>query len=376
MMRLKNGLAVFTAGILEFKERIAELSAAITDEAGLTQKEAQFRQFRKECAAYILEQTSDDIGKELAQLMNEEDTYQVPGAKPLPQRIQLFQNRVRNMPRTFDYLLNIIELSDPLRSGHSFKEERSEWTVNQKQNFLLYKLYSLRKTDRHWDTGLIFDFNEIELDGPSEGLELTMAIKKMGLVEAIGTRGGASAKITTAGKSYVEQHLLKPEEGPRAPSEDILDIFVSHSSQDEQAARLLVDLVKTAFNLPSKRIRCTSLDGYNLPAGSSVDEQLKKEVYGCKVLIGLISEQSVRSAYVLFELGARWGASRPMIPLLIGRSALLEGPLKGIHAISAFSQEQLYQLIEQLKVLLDLEPELPPVYQDKIHVLARYAAQN
>ena len=67
-----------------------------------------------------------------------------------------------------------------------------------------------------------------------------------------------------------------------------------------------------------------------------IDPALKEEVLGSKVLIGLISVASIRSVYVLFELGARWGANLDIAPLLapgVGTD-LLKGPLGGIKARS------------------------------------------
>src|SRR5688500_1138362 len=115
-----------------------------------------------------------------------------------------------------------------------------------------------------------------------------------------------------------------------------IDIFLSHSSRDSELAKALVELFRAAFSLPAKRIRCTSVSGYKLPAGADTDEQLRKETVEARVLLGLITELSVDSAYVLFELGARWGAKKFLAPLLgAGRGPeILGGPLSGLNALS------------------------------------------
>ena len=41
-------------------------------------------------------------------------------------------------------------------------------------------------------------------------------------------------------------------------------LFISHSSKDEHIVKLLVNLIKNAFPIPSDKIRCTSLAGYGL----------------------------------------------------------------------------------------------------------------
>src|SRR5690606_20324920 len=117
-----------------------------------------------------------------------------------------------------------------------------------------------------------------------------------GYVETIGTKDGLSAKITSVGKLFWEENSKNVS---NKETEKIMDIFISHSSQDADTAKLLIDLLKTSLNLSSSKIRCTSVNGYRLPAGTSTDETLKKEVHDSKVLIGLISPKSINSAYVL-----------------------------------------------------------------------------
>src|SRR5690242_5692592 len=111
-----------------------------------------------------------------------------------------------------------------------------------------------------------------------------------------------------------------------------IDVFLSHSSRDSELANALVDLLRSAFNLPASRIRCTSVSGYKLEVGADTNEQLRRETVESLVLVGLITEVSIDSAYVLFELGARWGARKFLAPLLgAGRGPeILAGPLSGL----------------------------------------------
>jgi hypothetical protein len=135
-----------------------------------------------------------------------------------------------------------------------------------------------------------------------------------------------------------------------------LSIFISHSSKDAAIALSLIELLKAALELTDEQIRCTSVDGFRLPSGANVDDVLKSEVHEAQAFIGLITPKSVASAYVLFELGARWGARRHMIPVLAGVGPeALQGPLKGINSISANSVAQLHQLLSDLADALDIE---------------------
>lgn len=90
-------------------------------------------------------------------------------------------------------------------------------------------------------------------------------------------------------------------------------LFISHSSKDIDIVEALVELCRSALIMPGGKIRCTSLVGYRLPGGAVVDDQLRHEVHDANAFIGLISYNSIRSMYVFFELGARWGAGKQLV---------------------------------------------------------------
>jgi hypothetical protein len=151
----------------------------------------------------------------------------------------------------------------------------------------------------------------------------------------------------------------------------MVDVFISHSSEDSQLARQLVDLLRSSLNLRAQQIRCTSVDGYGLPAGADTDEQLREEALAARAFIGILSPFSLASAYVLFELGARWGAKQPLIPLLapgMGSQAL-RGPLTGLNALNCESAGQLHQLVSDVGKTLGIEAESPAVYQGNIEAI-------
>jgi hypothetical protein len=152
-------------------------------------------------------------------------------------------------------------------------------------------------------------------------------------------------------------------------------IFISHSSIDTDLANLILELLRFALNISSKEIRCTSVDGYRLSGGANVDSTLKNEVLNTKILIGLISEKSFDSAYVLFELGARWGTGKKLIPLLApGMNAnKLKGPIIGYNALSCESNSQLHQLVENIAESLNLNLENPSSYQNKIDAILEFS---
>lgn len=142
-------------------------------------------------------------------------------------------------------------------------------------------------------------------------------------------------------------------------------IFISHSSGDVDLASLLVDLLRASLALPASAILCTSVDGHRLIGGEQTDEALRKEIRECEAFIGLISATSIESAYVLFELGARWGAGRHLLPLLAptADSSILRGPLLGLNALKSSHAGDLHQMVSEIAAILGIAPQPPASYQ-------------
>jgi hypothetical protein len=138
-----------------------------------------------------------------------------------------------------------------------------------------------------------------------------------------------------------------------------LQLFISHASSDGDTAKALVELFEKALKLPARAIRCTSVDGYRLPVGADTDEQLRREIFVAKAFVGLLTPRSVTSAYVLFELGARWGAKRHLAPVLArGADAqLLAGPLSSLNTLRLSRREEVLQLVEDISEYLELPLE-------------------
>jgi len=157
--------------------------------------------------------------------------------------------------------------------------------------------------------------------------------------------------------------VMQFEEGADIVSQTGPLVFISHSSKDADVALSLIELLRSGLGLRDDQIRCTSVDGFRLPSGVNTDDVLKAEVQQAEAFIGLITPNSLASAYVLFELGARWGARRHMVPVLAGLGPnALQGPLKGINSISAENIAQLHQLLSDLADTLRLERPRPAAY--------------
>ncbi len=144
----------------------------------------------------------------------------------------------------------------------------------------------------------------------------------------------------------------------------MVKLFISHSSKDKTLAEALAELLKNSLKLSADEIRCTSVEGHRLPGGAKTDDHLRQEISTTKAFIGLISKAATDSMYVLFELGARWGTGKNLLPLLAHSVPpdVLKGPLSGYNALSCDNISQLHQLINDVADILKITPEKPAAY--------------
>lgn len=177
-------------------------------------------------------------------------------------------------------------------------------------------------------------------------------------------------KITLYGREYIKE-LESQAEGKREMPSTNIRLFISHSSRDVTFVQALIDLLRASLNLDVSQIRCTSVDGYRLPGGANTNEQLKQEVHDAEEFIGVISTESIKSLYVVFELGARWGANRSLIPLIApgANTDVLGGPLVGINALNSTNRSQLSQLLDDLSRELSLALQPASSFQRHIETI-------
>jgi len=150
-------------------------------------------------------------------------------------------------------------------------------------------------------------------------------------------------------------------------------VFLSHSGEDKALARALIELFRAALDIPADKILCTSVDGFRLPAGAQTEETLREAVLEAKTLVGLITPTSQKSSYVLFELGARWGTGKHLIPLCARgvRPGELKGPIAGMNALNCSNRAEALQLIGDLGTALQMEVERPEVYDNALNKVVR-----
>ncbi len=187
-------------------------------------------------------------------------------------------------------------------------------------------------------------------------------------------------ELTDGAHAHATQQEPKPT--MTADSESIgtgpVRVFISHSSADRELAERITRLFRLAMNLHPGSIRCTSVDGHRLPGGVDTSDTLKREIVEAEVFIGLISQSSNESAYVLFELGARWGASKILMPVLApGMSfADMKGPISDVNAFSVTDEGQLHALLSSVREKLGVQLVDTSAYLRDINELASLRGES
>lgn len=189
--------------------------------------------------------------------------------------------------------------------------------------------------------------------------------------------GAAMDNLTSKGYDFLDA-LEAPPNSKIQQQTIALEIFISHSSEDADVAEALVELLQSAFRLSSEEIRCTNVSGFGFRVGANFDEQLKQETVQSGAFVGLITPNSIQSAYVLFELGARWGAGRTISPVFAkgADATFLMGPLHSINALDARVPADVHQLLHDLAEELGRALESAAVYQKHLTHFVEISSQT
>jgi hypothetical protein len=137
-----------------------------------------------------------------------------------------------------------------------------------------------------------------------------------------------------------------------------IKIFLSHSATDEPLASALVDCLMASMVLDDDELRCTSVAGHKLPVGSDFAATLLEDIGDSSVVIGLVTRNALSSSWVLFELGATWGAKKNMKPVVTDEVDLkmLPGPVSGRHVARMSSRSDVAQFLEEITSLIAAKP--------------------
>lgn len=133
-------------------------------------------------------------------------------------------------------------------------------------------------------------------------------------------------------------------------------IFISHSTIDRRIADGVVQLMLGAFRIDDVDIICSSVDGHRLKAGTRFSD-LKREIEGAVVIV-LATANSIRSEWVLAEMGAAWATAKHSI-IMCGNGLTREdirGPFRDTLILNLGDKNSIETLISTLEIeLIDVK---------------------
>lgn len=157
-----------------------------------------------------------------------------------------------------------------------------------------------------------------------------------------------------------------------------IDIFISHSSKDKKIVEALVTLLRSSLNISSKKIRASSIAGYRFGSGTEIDDQIRLEIEQAKIMLVVMTKNSLESAYVQSELGARWGSKKMLIPIIAYNTEVgaLPGPIKSINSVAGDNPGQVHQLIDDIAAELGVERESTASFQKEINAFVALSSNS
>lgn len=172
---------------------------------------------------------------------------------------------------------------------------------------------------------------------------------------------------------FQERGVVSQKKDLLVSSDNDVSIFISHASKDKDLAKRLQRLLCDSLGCNKALIRCTSIAGSRIPVGSETPKQLANDILSAQIFIALLTDHSIKSDYVLFELGAAWiidnlKDGHVTIPLL-GNGVpyeILPGPFKQKNAVKADDISQIQQMLEEIAASLGMKLNDPSYYQDEL----------
>jgi hypothetical protein len=107
-------------------------------------------------------------------------------------------------------------------------------------------------------------------------------------------------------------------------------LFISHASEDGDLVLKFVDLLDAGVGVPAEQIFCSSVPG-QIPPGRDFKVEIKQRLDQSSLLVPILSEAFNVSRFCMYELGASWGQSKLIMPILVpptsyqDMAAIIEG---------------------------------------------------
>jgi len=117
--------------------------------------------------------------------------------------------------------------------------------------------------------------------------------------------------LTVHGIDYIHQNLLVPR--PDSQTEKTYSIFISHQSKEENAVKILKKDLESIF--PDKLDIFISGDPKSIPSSEDWLISILEGIRNCDRMIVLLSPESAKREWIIFELGAAKILDKTITPI-------------------------------------------------------------
>lgn len=163
------------------------------------------------------------------------------------------------------------------------------------------------------------------------------------------------------------------EHEDNAKREQIVKVFISHSSVDKSTIDSFIDNVLVmGLGLSKNEIAYTSNEVYGVAPGDDISRYIKENIEAAEVVLLMISDNYKQSEVCLNEMGAAWALDKPFISILLPNTGYDKlGWLTNLQkAVKMENREQVISLCQKIVGLVktvDIQERLSAIvsYTDK-----------
>ena len=83
-------------------------------------------------------------------------------------------------------------------------------------------------------------------------------------------------------------------------------IFISYCTKNKELAEAFIEFLQLGMGIAKQDIFCTAYLEM-LETGGKFSEKIRQQLQNCEAFVSLITEEYLKSAFCLVEMGAAWG---------------------------------------------------------------------
>lgn len=125
-------------------------------------------------------------------------------------------------------------------------------------------------------------------------------------------------------------------------------VFISYGTKNKELADHFIEFLQLGMGVQRADIFCTAFSEA-LPTGENFIEKIRTELEACSVVILLITEEYLKSAFCMAEMGVAWGLKKCCFPLLlVPYDQLNKTPLCGMQMRRLNNEEDISTIYDEL----------------------------